>query len=170
MMKQLSIFFSYVNEQISCLGISGTNIVNIDETNIDFEMVSGMTLSGQGDRTVSIKKSGSSSRCTVLLGVTLSGDKLPPMIIFKGQPNGRIAREWNNPEFGYPEDCEYEVQEKAWIDQVTFLKWIQKVWVDFCTGKGPTYLLMDEFVVHKCSECVRYITSCGTDVEYIVGG
>ena len=31
-------------------------------------------------------------RCTVLLGVTLNGEKLTPLVVFKGQPNGRIAR------------------------------------------------------------------------------
>ena len=48
-------FLSYVNEQITCLGIPESNIANIDEPNIDFVMVSGMTLSGKGDRMVSIK-------------------------------------------------------------------------------------------------------------------
>lgn len=55
-------FVSYVNEQIACLAIPGSHIVNIDETNIDFDMVSGITLANRGSRTVSVKKSGSDGR------------------------------------------------------------------------------------------------------------
>ena len=118
-------FVSYVNEEITCPGVPEIHIVNIDETNIDFDMVSGYTLSGQGDRMVSVKKYGANSRCTVLLGVTLSGDKLPPLIIFKGIPNGRIFREWTHPKYNYPSNCFYAVKKKSWIDQDTFLIWIE---------------------------------------------
>ena len=41
------------------------------------------------------KTTGSSMRCTMLLGVTLNGEKLTPLVVFKGQPNGRIARTFN---------------------------------------------------------------------------
>ena len=62
--------------------------MNIDETNIEFDMIGSISLADQGSRTVSLRSTGSFSRCTVLLGVTLSGEKLPPFIIFKGKPNG----------------------------------------------------------------------------------
>ena len=67
-------------------------MVNINETNIFFDMESGLTLTNKGDKTVSLKTTGTSMRCTVLLGVTLNGEKLTPLVVFKGQPNGRIAR------------------------------------------------------------------------------
>ncbi len=35
-----------------------------------------------GAKTVTITGTGASARCTVLLGVTLTGEKLPPFIIF----------------------------------------------------------------------------------------
>ena len=86
-------FVAYVNEQITTGGFTADSVVNIDETNIEFDMTGSVTLANQGSRTVSLRSSGSSARCTVLLGVTLSGQKLPPFIIFKGMPNGRIAHE-----------------------------------------------------------------------------
>ena len=163
-------FVSYVNEQIACLGVPGSHIVNIDKTNIDFDMVSGITLANRGSRTVSVKKSGSNGRCTVLLGVTLSGEKLPPLIIFKGKPNGRICREWTGPSSPYPRSGVYAVQHNAWIDRSVFMMWIEKVWKQFCIGKESTYLLMDKCSVHMCGECVQQIQSYGTDVEFITGG
>ena len=71
-------------------------MVNIDETNIFFDMESGLTLANKGDNnTVSLRTTGTSTRCTVLLGVTLNGEKLTPQVAFKGQPNSRIARIFN---------------------------------------------------------------------------
>ena len=51
-----------------------------------------LTLAKKGDKTVSLKTTGTSMRCTVLLGVTMNGEKLTPLVVFKGKPDGRIAR------------------------------------------------------------------------------
>ena len=102
--------------------------------------------------------------------MTLTGEKLPPLMIFKGKPNGRICREWTGASSPYPQSCTYAVQHKAWIDRSVFMMWIEKVWKQFCVGKVSTYLLMDECSVHMCGECVQAIQSCGTDVDFIPGG
>ena len=120
----------YVNEQIVSGNFGPLEIVNIDETNIEFDMIGSISLADQGSRTVSLRSTGSFSRCTVLLGVTLSGEKLPPFIIFKGKPNGQIAFEWTGTT-EYPSTSIYAVQDKAWIDERTFLQWIEKVWQPF---------------------------------------
>ena len=163
-------FVSYVNEQIACLGVPGSHIVNIDKIHIDFDMVSGKTIANRGSWTVNVKKSGLNGRCTVLLGVTLSGEKLPPLIIFKGKPNGQICREWTGPSSPYLWSCVYAVQHNSWIDHSVFMMWIEKVWKQFCIEKESTYLLMDECSVHRCGECVQQIQLYGTDVEFITGG
>ncbi len=56
-------------------------------------MIGPTTLDNVGAKTVTITGMGASARCTVLLGVTLTGEKLPPVIIFKGMPNGRVAHD-----------------------------------------------------------------------------
>jgi hypothetical protein len=62
-----------VNEGVKAGKYCACNIVNIDKTNIDFDLVSGATLAGRGDRTVACATTGSSKRCTVLLGVKMDG-------------------------------------------------------------------------------------------------
>ena len=86
-------FVTCVNEYIDMMKIPASLIVNIDETNVDFDQPSSSTLSQRGERSISVQGTGSSSRCTALLGVTLSGEKLPPFIVFTGTRNGRIIRE-----------------------------------------------------------------------------
>ena len=114
-------FVAYVNEEFATGGFSPDSVVNIDETNIEFDMTGSVTLANQGSRTVSLRSSGSCARCTVLLGVTLSGKKLPPFVIFKGMLNKRIARERTG-STTYPSTSIYAVQQKAWIDERTFLE------------------------------------------------
>ena len=55
-------------------------------------MEGGLTLAEKVDKTVSLKTTGTSMRCTVLLRVTMNGEKLTPLVVFKGKPDGRIAR------------------------------------------------------------------------------
>jgi hypothetical protein len=86
--KVVDDFILYVNAQISCAAIPGSHIVNIDEANIDFDMVSGIILAYRGFQAVSVKKSGLNGRYSVLLSITLCKEKLPPLIIFKGISNG----------------------------------------------------------------------------------
>jgi hypothetical protein len=73
-----------VNHIIKLEGYKASGVVNIDETNVDFNLASGMTLAGRGERTMWSATTGYSARCTVLLGVITDGEKLHPFIIFKG--------------------------------------------------------------------------------------
>jgi transposase-like protein len=162
---------NYVNREIVVSKYTADCIVNIDQTNIDFDVASPTTLQSAGSRTVSVKITGSSDRCTVILGVTLSGRKLPALVIFKGQPNGRIVREFRNPTFGYPQDMFYAVQPKAWDDAVTHVQWINQVWLPYCRQQNQaTYLILDEFKVHLMGKIVRSTQQLGTQVEFIPGG
>jgi DDE superfamily endonuclease len=57
---------------------------------------------------------------TVLLGIILNGEKITLFVVFKGQPNRRIARTFNV----IPASMKYVCQEKAWVDQIVFKHWI----------------------------------------------
>ena len=79
-------------------------------------MKSGLTLANEGDKTVSLKTTGTSMRCTILLRVTLKREKLTPLVVFKGQPNWRIARTF----IEMPASIKYNGQEKVYMDQKVF--------------------------------------------------
>jgi hypothetical protein len=171
-------FVQYVNQQTVVGQYDPSRIVNIDETNIYFDLTSGSTLAERGTRTVSVRTTGSSARCTVLLGCTMAGGKLPPFIIFKGSSNGRIIREFAS----YPGGQYYTCQAKAWVDDDVFRDWVQRVWVPFCLYGGNSgenggfnhvngsYLIMDEFTVHLRSIATDTIRSVGTEIDYIPAG
>jgi DDE superfamily endonuclease len=160
-------FVVYVSKQIVSGNFGPSEIVNIDETIIEFDMIGPLTLAYQGSRTVSLRSTGSSSHCTVLLGVTLSDEKLPPFIIFKGKPNGQIAHEWTGTT-EYLSTSIYAVQDIAWIDERTFLPWIEKFWRPFSSLKPHSHLIMDECTVHLMKPCLNAIQDCRTEVDFVI--
>jgi hypothetical protein len=62
---------AFVNEGVKADKYRACDIVNIDETNIDFDLASGATLDGRSERTMGCATTGRSSRCTVQMGVTM---------------------------------------------------------------------------------------------------
>jgi hypothetical protein len=86
-----------------------------------------------------------------------------------GEKGGRLPRKWTG-RTDFPNSCVYTVQEKGWIDKDTFLEWIEKVWKLFTKGKTSTYLLMDEFAVHKAATCTKVMEECGTQFDLIYVG
>jgi hypothetical protein len=109
--KQIGIqgWVSYVNQYIKIGNYKSCDVFNIHETNIDFDLVSRMTLAGRDERKIGCATTGPSARCTVFIGVTMDGEKLPPFIIYKGAriPHSLIKHEWKDLEvrekYGYPE-------------------------------------------------------------------
>jgi hypothetical protein len=61
-----------------------SNIVNIDETNVDVEHASEIAITRGGGRTIGCTINGSSERYTALLGITMDEENLPPFILSGG--------------------------------------------------------------------------------------
>ena len=115
---------TYVRREIQISRYSPAVVVNMDETNVDFDIMAKSTLDVRGRRSVNVKSMGTSERCTVILAVTASGEKLKPFCIFKGVPGprSRILQEFQNISLGYPQDIVYTVQAKAWNDNATMMQ------------------------------------------------
>jgi hypothetical protein len=173
-------YVEFVNEGVKAGKYRACDIVNIDETNINFDLISGATLAGYGERTIGCAATGSSNRCIVLLGVTMDGEKLPPFIIFKGAntPRSKITKEFDSVKSrgkcGYPKGMFYTVQAKAWMDKARMHDWIDTVWIPYNNatrhGCHDMYLLMDEFSVHLMGEINHKINKLGTGTEFVPGG
>jgi hypothetical protein len=172
-------YVAFINAGLTAGKYKASDIVNIHETNVDFDLVSGSTLAGRGEKTIGCATTGSSSRCTVLLGVTMDGEKLPSYIIFKGAntPRSLIKKESNDVEartkYGYHEGHFYTIQPKAWMEQYHMLDWVNCMWEQYTKGSRrdvrDTHLLMNEFSVHLVRSVCNSINKCGTEVEFIPG-
>ena len=90
-------------------------ILNMDQTPIPFTFNSKSTLEVVGARTVHVRKSTNDTKwATAAITITASGKMLPPLLIFKGAKNGRIAKK----EFPtFDKSMYYACQENAWMDK-----------------------------------------------------
>jgi hypothetical protein len=171
---------SYVDRSIKIGNYKACDVVNIDETNVNLDIASGTTLAGSGERTIGCATTGSSAKCTVLIVITMDGEKLPPFIIYKGKNTSRslIKRECKDldarQKFGYPEGKVYISQAKDWMDERAMIKWVDKVRGPYT--KDPrrdgrdNYLLQDEFSVKLMGYVKHQINKLGNEVDIIPGG
>ncbi len=163
-------YHSYIRMKIKLLGVDCSAVYNADETNVYFSPQPTCTYAPRGSRTVSIKGANSSSRCSVMQGASMSGEKIPPFLIFKGKNtrSGHIKRELEKKD-GLPEDMEYGVQEKAWMDEELMLEWIQKVWKPTTQHNTFSYLILDECRSHLTAKVRAAFAECNTEVDLIPG-
>ena len=138
-------------------------------------MVPNKTLNIAGERSINVRAStGSTMRLTCAVTVSAAGDILRPFIVFKGKCDGRIAREFGNPEKSdFPVDCSYMCQDRAWMDEAVMLQWVKEVLEPWSKHVPPgivPYLLLDSYKCHLMSSVVRAIQDLEIEVEHIPGG
>jgi hypothetical protein len=148
-------------------------ILNMDQTPLPFSLGKRRTLSLQGERTVTVRQSGNEKmRCTVSLTVAADGSRLKPMMIFKGERNGRIAvRELPSSEFS--SDLVLACQPNAYQDSENLLTWVDGVLVPHLQEKAagtPVVLFLDEFSAHSTAEFLSKLESIGVQLKLIPGG
>ena len=149
-------------------------IINMDQTPIFFTMVPRTTLNVSGARTVNLRTSTSSSmRVTAAITVTASGHQLPEFMVFKGKPGGRIEREFGSYAENHQAYGVYSVQERAWMDEKSMLKWVDvvlKPYIQTAPAGIHPILFLDSYRCHIMGSVVSTIQSLGVQVEHIPGG
>jgi hypothetical protein len=140
----------------------------MDETNIDFDETNGTTLAKIGNRSESGKINGHPGRATVVLCCTMSGEKLPVLVIWKGVANGRIARECRGPQYPH-NSIKYVVQPKGWLDSTMYKQWVREVLLPYMDGRDG-YLIQDGFSVHQKEDNIIALQRGGVEVDFIPAG
>ena len=104
------------------------DVVNMDETNLPFDLPSRKTIERRGKRTINMKTTGNSNRATVMLAVYITGRSWFPSFVTK-EPPAAVSLASSDE---FPRSLEYATQPKAWVDGVVMLKWVKKVWAPWC--------------------------------------
>jgi len=146
-------------------------IINMDQTPVYFSMNAKTTLDIVGRKTIHVRKStNDTKRATVAVTITASGEILPAYVIFKGEPNGRIAKE----EFiTYPQQHFYACQKNAWMDEGVMLQWATSVLAPY-VKTAPDHiiplLVLDSYRCHMMASVIQAIQELGVEVAHIPGG
>ena len=117
-----------------------SNIGNMDETPLTFDLPSNRTVHPSGDRTVLARTTGyKGNHFTVVLTCMADGTKLKPMVIFKRKTTPK-------------EGCQgivVHIHPKGWMDTEGMLIWLQKMWAHRPGGMSEKSLLVwDSFRGH----------------------
>lgn len=147
------------------------DVINMDQTPIPYSFHSNKTLENKGARTIHVRASTTDTkRVTLAVTIEASGRMLPPLLVFKGAANGRIAKS-ELPT--YPDSGHYLCQPKAWMDEQAMIKWIDLVLVPWKNAKPPGVvptLILDAYRVHMMGNIVNQIQSLGIEVVHIPAG
>jgi hypothetical protein len=99
--------------------------------------------------------------------------KIPPHLVYSGKTTrgNRVLKELREKK-GYPGDCTYNVQEKAWFDEEVLIDWIENHWRPFLDLHKIefAYLLLDKCKVHMTSRVRESFALNKTEVDYVPAG
>ena len=109
--------------------VNSNILANVDETPLVLESLTGTTLEKIGEKTVKIRSSGQSKqRVSCILCIFANGQKAPPMLVFKGVPEGTLENKLKK----LPDVINKKIfvlcQNNAWVDSQTFIKWLNIIW------------------------------------------
>lgn len=168
---------AFIKDTIPSVNMPGRDkrfIINMDQTPVFFSMSPKTTLNERGARSVNVRAStGSTMRITAAVGVTAAGGTLPLMIVYKGKPTGRIARDFTDATKGYPAGCFYVCQDSAWMDESVMLQWVNVVLKPYVETAPPDVvplLFLDSYKCHLMTTVVSKIQDLGVEVNHIPGG
>lgn len=104
-------------------------IYNMDETPIYLESYSNKTVEKIGTKTVYINTHGGEKmRLTLILCVNSKGEKLPPLLIFKGTKDRKKEKFFNNCSNCKNKKIFVLCQENSWADKTIFLYWLENIY------------------------------------------
>jgi hypothetical protein len=139
-------------------------IGNADETPVFFDMPGETTVNKAGEKTVHVRTSGAEKqRCTVMLGITADGHKLPPYVIFKRK---------TMPKEKLPPGILVRVQEKGWMTEELYMDWLKTVWFrrPGALLRHRSMLVIDSFRGHLTEKVKEKLRQEKCDMVVIPGG
>lgn len=118
-------------------------VLNMDETPVYFDPEVKSTYACRGSKKVSCKKTTTTSKCSALLTVTASGQKLKPFVVFIAAAlNGKVMKETDQ----YDKRNCYGVGPKGFCDTRIMIEWIYSVVKPYLlscgAGQGSGTLLL----------------------------
>ena len=158
-------FHKFVETKIQENSIGPDDIINMDEVPLTFDLPLTRTVNKTGASSVMLKTTGHErTHFTCVLACTASGQKLPPMVIFK-----RITM----PKEQLPTGIVVKVNAKGWM-----MEGLMKEWLTECYGKRPggffhrkkALLVLDSMRAHITDSVKAAIKKTNSIPAVIPGG
>ena len=126
-----SLFWNEVHSTIKNNGLGRCNIVNMDESPIFFNMVPKKKIAKRGKKTILIKTQNQEKvRISIILTISADGDKLKPLIIFKGKTGGLIEKNLSKNLYIIANKYVICVNQNAWATDSIIKVWFNNIWLE----------------------------------------
>ena len=145
-------------------GYELSQIGNMDETPMYFDMPGNRTVNAVGDKSVLVKTTGNEkTHFTAVLACMANGTKLKPTIIFKRKSIPKNVK--------FPLGIIVHAHPKCWMDEGDKL-WLQTVWNGRAGAliQKKSLLVWDMFRAHLSDSCKKTAREMKTDLAVIPGG
>ena len=135
--------------------------------------VSDWTLEVQGTKQIDMIASDDKREVTVLLAVSLSGELLPPQVIYAGKTD------WCHPSVSVPQGWNVTHSLNHWSTKDTMLEYADKVLKPYMehqrqklslSAETPGLCIFDVFAAHRCKEFTKALDEGGIKHVFIPAG
>jgi hypothetical protein len=136
--------------------IKPENRWNMDEAGImEGQGMNGLVVGSATQRFVQKKQPGSRSWTSFIEAISATGQKAPPLVIYKGKS---VQQQWFPADLDQFKSWQFTATENGWTFNETALEWLKKVFIPHTVTRDlePRLLIMDG---HKSRETARQI--CG---------
>lgn len=142
-----------------------SQIGNMDETSVSFDLPANKTINQKGEKTVFIKTTGhEKTNFTVVLSCLADGSKLPPVIIFRRKTLPKNAN--------FPSGVTVRAHQKGWMDETGTKDWLNNIWNKRPGAllRKPSLLVWDAFAAHRSDAIKQQAERMKTTLAVIPGG
>ncbi|XP_039542042.1 uncharacterized protein LOC120489360 isoform X3 [Pimephales promelas] len=163
--EKVSNFHKFTDAKIAAHSIGLHNIINMDEVPLTFDLPLTRTVNRKGESSVTLKTNGhEKTHFTCVLSCTASGEKLPPMVIFKRT---------TMPKENFPIGIVVKVNKEGWMTESLMHEWHTE-----CYGKRPgglfhrnkALLVLDSMRAHITDSVKEAIKRSNSIPAVIPGG
>ena len=130
------------------------------------ELADDKTFEQKGAKNIIIKTNGyEKSHVTLILAISAGGNKLPPVIIFKGTPDKNNEKRYNKLEVVKDKRILVFFQNNAWVNDAIFKKWLDCIYLEYESKLNKKcYLILDKAPSHITKNIMSYFKN--KEVEY----
>lgn len=162
--EKIASFHTFIINQRKQINFELSQIGNMDETPMWFDLPANRTIDSKGKHTVQIRTTGhEKTHFTVVLSCMADGFKLKPMVIFKRKTIPKGVK--------FPPGVVIHCHPKGWMDEKGIILWLNKVWI---TRPGAllkkSMLVWDQFRSHLTDTVKDKLKSLKTFQAVIPGG
>jgi len=149
-------------------------IFNMDETPLALNMPPNYTISRKGKKSVIIlTQSQEKWWVSLVLGIIADGNKLPPLIIYKGSNKTKIPKELYNNKNIKEGKVFIAFNENAWCTRDIMMLWNEKIlrkYMDKLEYLIPNLLLLDQTTMHQNYNVANQFENYDTELIFIPRG